>query len=80
MVNKPLIRPYFWGGTLGGGLVKKTTPTKSPKPGPGDFMWDLIKTKPTWNLKHQVLKQLFQLDDSKFLLGKWLVQPTIPSV
>ena len=21
MVNKPLIRPYFWGGTLGGGRL-----------------------------------------------------------
>ena len=21
MVNKPLIRPYFWGGTLGGGWL-----------------------------------------------------------
>ena len=35
MVNKPLIRPYFWGGTLGGGRLTSHD-TKSLTFSPGD--------------------------------------------
>ena len=69
MVNKPLIRPYFWGGTLGGGRLTShdyrvfVTYGSVYRRGPLHFNFHL-HLRGLW-------KEYSGLTDSSWRIGNW---------